>query len=164
MPVSALYPRSLSSEPFIPLSFSVSSWNLACSPLPQLPLSPVAISSSVNGVPWWLSDKESSSQCRRQEFDPWTGKSPWRRKWQPTPVFLPGKSHGQRSLMGYSPWGRKESDTPEHAHTSVNGSGALQAPDRKLGVDPMYPFLCLLSSSISCSVMSCAHRLSRKVP
>ena len=37
----------------------------------------------------------------------------WRRKWQPTPVFLPGESHGQRSLVGYSPWGRKESDTTE---------------------------------------------------
>ena len=46
-------------------------------------------------------------------FDPWIGKIPWRRKWQPTPVFLPGESHGQRSLMGYSPRGRKESDTTE---------------------------------------------------
>ena len=42
---------------------------------------------------------------RRWGFDPWLGKIPWRRKWQPTPVFLPGESHGQRSLMGYSPWG-----------------------------------------------------------
>ena len=40
----------------------------------------------------------------------------WRRKWQPTPVFLPGNSHGQRSLAGYSPWGRKESDTTERFH------------------------------------------------
>ena len=39
--------------------------------------------------------------------DPWVGKIPWRRKWQPTPVFLPRKYHGQRSLVGYSPWGRK---------------------------------------------------------
>ena len=44
-------------------------------------------------------------RCKRQEFDPWVRKIPWRRKWQPTPVFLPGKSHGQRSLAGYSPWG-----------------------------------------------------------
>ena len=44
---------------------------------------------------------------------PWVRKIPWRRKWQPTPVFLPGKSHGQRSLVGYSPWGRKESDMTE---------------------------------------------------
>ena len=40
----------------------------------------------------------------------------WRRKWQPTPVFLPGKSHGRRSLVGYSPWGREESDTTERLH------------------------------------------------
>ena len=55
-------------------------------------------------------------QCRRPGFDPWVGKIPWRRKWQPTPVFLPGKSHGQRSLVGYRPWGRKESDTTERLH------------------------------------------------
>ncbi|CAI9153806.1 unnamed protein product [Rangifer tarandus platyrhynchus] len=46
-------------------------------------------------------------------FDPWVGKIPWRMKWQPTPVLLPGKSHGQRSLVGYSPLGRYESDTTE---------------------------------------------------
>ena len=49
-------------------------------------------------------------QCGRPGFDPWVGKIPWRRKWQPTPVLLPGKSHGQRSLAGCSPWGRKELD------------------------------------------------------
>ena len=38
---------------------------------------------------------------------PWVGKIPWRKKWQPTPVFLPGESHGQRSLVGYSPWSHK---------------------------------------------------------
>ena len=51
-------------------------------------------------------------------FDPCVGKIPWRRAWQPTPVFLPGKSHGQRSLVGYSPWGRKESDTTERLRTA----------------------------------------------
>ena len=55
-------------------------------------------------------------QCRRPRFDPWFGKIPWRRKWQPTPVFLPGKSHGPRSLVGYSPWGHKESDMTEQFH------------------------------------------------
>ena len=44
---------------------------------------------------------------------PGSGRVPWRRKWQPTAVFLPGESHGPRSLMGYSPWGRKESNTTE---------------------------------------------------
>ena len=43
-------------------------------------------------------------QCRRLWFNPWVRKIPWRRKWQPTPVFLPGESHGQKSLVGYSPW------------------------------------------------------------
>ena len=50
---------------------------------------------------------------RRCGFHPWVRKIPWRRKWQTTPVFLPGKSHGQRSLGVYSPWGRRESDTIE---------------------------------------------------
>ena len=59
------------------------------------------------GLPWWLSGKESVCQCRRAEFNSWVQKIPWKRKRQPTPVFLPGKSHGQRSLAGYSPWGRK---------------------------------------------------------
>ena len=49
-------------------------------------------------LPWWLSGKESTCQWRRCRFDPWVGMIPWRGKWQPTPVFLPGKSHGQRSL------------------------------------------------------------------
>ena len=53
------------------------------------------------GLPWWLSSKESSWQCRRCRFNLWVGRIPWSRKWQPTPVFLPGKSLGQRSLVGY---------------------------------------------------------------
>ena len=57
--------------------------------------------------PWWLSGKESACQCRRCRFDLWVGKIPWRRKWQPSPVFFPGKSHRQRSLAGYSPWTQK---------------------------------------------------------
>ena len=52
-------------------------------------------------------------------FDPWVRKIPWRRKWQPTPVFFPGEFHGQRSLVGYSPWGRKESDTTEQLILSL---------------------------------------------
>ena len=55
-------------------------------------------------------------QCGRPGFDPWVGKVPQRRKWQPTPVLLPWKSHGWRSLVGYSPWGPKESDTTEQLH------------------------------------------------
>ena len=52
-------------------------------------------------------------------FDPWVGKIPWRSKWKPTSVLLPGKFHGQSSLVGYSPWGRKESDTTERLHSLI---------------------------------------------
>ena len=63
---------------------------------------------NAKGLPrWWIS-KESSCQCKRHnEFDPWVRKIPWSRKWQPTPVFLPGKFCGQRSLTGYSPWSHR---------------------------------------------------------
>ena len=57
--------------------------------------------------PLWLSCLRIHLQWRRPRFDPWVGKIPWKRSWQPTPVFLPGESHGQRSLAGYSPWGHK---------------------------------------------------------
>ena len=57
--------------------------------------------------------KESACHEGRPGFDSWVWKIPWRRKWQPTPVFLPGKSPGQRSLVGYSPWGPKELGTTE---------------------------------------------------
>ena len=68
-------------------------------------------------LPWWLlKSKKSFCQCRRHGCNPWVGKIPWRRKWQPPPVFLPGKFHGWRSLVGYCPWGRKESDTTEQLH------------------------------------------------
>ena len=58
-------------------------------------------------LPWWLSGKESACQSRRHWFSPWVGKIPWRGKWQPTPVVLPGKCHGQSSLVGYGPWGHR---------------------------------------------------------
>ena len=61
-------------------------------------------------------------QCWRPRFNPWVGKTPRRREWQPTPVFLPGNFHWQGSLTGYSPWGRKESDTTQwltHTRHSV---------------------------------------------
>ena len=63
------------------------------------------------GLPWWLSGKEPAHQSRRLRVDPWMGKTLWRKKGPPTPVALPGKCRGQRSLVGYSPWGHKELDT-----------------------------------------------------
>ena len=74
------------------------------------------------GLPRWLSGKESPCQCRRQKklgFDRCVRKIRWRRKWQPNPVFLPGESHGQQTLVGYSPWGSKESDRTECVHTHI---------------------------------------------
>ena len=67
-------------------------------------------------LPWWLRGKSICLQCGRPGFDPWVRKILWRRKWQSNPVFLPGESHGWRSLIGYSPWGRKELDTTEQLH------------------------------------------------
>ena len=62
---------------------------------------------------WWLRQSRISLQCRRSKFDPWVGKIPWRKQRQPTPIFLPGEFHGQKSLADYSPWGCKESDMTE---------------------------------------------------
>ena len=74
------------------------------------------------GFPGGTSGKEPACQCRRHNrcrLNPWVGNIPWRRAWQPTPVFLPGEFHGQWSLVGYGPQGHKELDTTEateHEH------------------------------------------------
>jgi len=73
--------------------------------------------------PGGTSGKEPTCQCRRHKrrgFDPWIRKIPWRRKWQPTPVFLPREFHGWRSLVDYSPPDHKESDTTERRHMLVS--------------------------------------------
>ena len=78
----------------------------------------------VGGFPDGASGKEPTCQFRRHkryEFYPWIGKIPWRRAWQPIPVFLAGESHGQRSLVGYSPWGCKESDTTHSGSLLLQG-------------------------------------------
>ena len=75
------------------------------------------------GLPRWRSGQEPTCRCRRLErraFDPWVGNISWRRKWQPTPVFLPGKFHGQRSLAGHSQRGCKELDTTEYTYSTPN--------------------------------------------
>ena len=74
----------------------------------------------------WQNGKDSACQCRKRRrcwFSPWVRKIPWRREWQPTPVFLPGEFHGQGSLVGYSPRGHKESDTTEQAHNACHLAG-----------------------------------------
>ena len=67
----------------------------------------------VFGLPWWFKWLRVHLQCRRPRFSPWVGKITWRREWLPTPVFLPGEVHGQRSLAGYRLWGCKELDMTE---------------------------------------------------
>ena len=77
----------------------------------------------IKGFLGGASGKEPACQWRRLErhgFDSWVGKIPWRRKWQPTPVFLPGETHGERSLAGYSPWVWLSTHT--HTHTEKWGN------------------------------------------
>ena len=63
-------------------------------------------------------------QCNRPRYNPGVGKISWRREWLPTPIFLPGEFHGQRSLVGHSLWGHRDSNTTEqlitHAHTEAS--------------------------------------------
>ena len=82
--------------------------------------------------PQWLSSKEICHQCRRHKFNPWVRKILWRRKWQRTPVFLPGEFHEQRSLAGYSPRGHKELDTTERLNDNNHYLQALASPSSLL--------------------------------
>ena len=71
------------------------------------------------GFPGGSAVKASAWKAGDPGSIPGLGRFPWRRKWQPTPVLLPGESHGQRSLVGYSSWGRKESDMTERLHFPI---------------------------------------------
>ena len=101
-------------------------WNQSNGPVREL-----ILSSPIIRLP---SGKDSTCQCRklrkrrRHRFNPWVRTIPWRRKWKPTPVFLPGKSHGQRSLVSYNLWGHKELDTTERL-----SSHALPLSDGRRG-------------------------------
>ena len=74
---------------------------------------------NIDRLPQWLSGKECR-RCRKHRFNPWVRKTLWRRKWQPTPIFLPEKSHGQRGLVGYSTKGHKEADVTEQQSTEYS--------------------------------------------
>ena len=88
----------------------------------------VSIFYYILGLPGWRG-RESACQCRRHKrfgFDPWVQKTPQSRKLEPVPIFLPGKFHGQRILVGYSSWGHKESDMTEQLsnnHLRCSSSG-----------------------------------------
>ena len=76
----------------------------------------------------------------------WVRKTPWRKKWQPTLVFLPGKSHGKRSLAGYSPWGRKESYTTQR----LNNNSCKQERQLHHKVDLGWPTVLVLAFKVLC--------------
>ena len=76
--------------------------------------------------------KNLPAAWERPGFDPWVGKIPWRRKWQLTPVLLPGESHGQRSLAGYRQWGHKESDMIETNAFTVSKGEMFEISDSDL--------------------------------
>ena len=118
-------------------------WTIACQAPRSLGFSrkgywsglPCPLSGDCSSVSWglkvvWLSCIKNlptkAGDTRDMGFNPWVRKILWRRKWQPTPVFLPGKSHGQRNLVGYSPWDCKEVDATEHTH--MLGSANSSAP------------------------------------
>ena len=153
------------------------------------PPSRTAIHSQIKAL--LSTSKESVCQCRRcksRTFNSWVGKIPWSRKSPPDPIFLPGKSHGQRSLVGYSPWGGKESDlVTKHTHnfsiSMLKGllpgqlfcfqTSSQQIPHITLTAGPCLPHLSLLqplpwfpacsrsSWSSWCKVVACEGGLGR---
>ena len=119
------------------------------------------------GLPGGSDGKESACQCRRHKrrwFDPLVGKIPRRRKWQPTPIFLPGKFHGQRSLAGCNPWGGKELDMTERLHNNNGGdadliSGSGRSPGGGNG-NPL-PYSCLENSMNRGTWWPTVHRVTK---
>ena len=101
----------------------------------------------------WLRWLRICLQCRRPGFDPWVGKMTWRREWQPTPEFLPGEFHGQRSLAGYSPWRCKESDTTEQLSFRFSRSYI------PVNLDPSVQF-----SSVAQSCQTLCDPMNRSMP
>ena len=105
----------------------------------------------IGGLPRWCSGKEFVCQCRRCKrwgFNPWVRKIPWSRKWQPNPVFLPGKFHGQRGLAGYSPWGSQKVGhdwacthihTHTHTHTKPYSTSLVREPFHRRKSHPLFP-------------------------
>ena len=101
------------------------------------------------GLPRWLSDKRIHLQYRRQKFYPWIGNRPWRRKWQHISVFLPRKSHGQQSLVGYSLLGYK-------IWTEwLNNISACKLNKQDDNIQPCHtPFTILSQSDAACLVLA----------
>ena len=94
------------------------------------------------GLSWWHRQKRICLQHGRPGFDPWVGTIPWRKEWQPTPVFWPGEFHGQRRRVSYSVWGCKASNATEQlmcmsaqtcarAHTHTQNKEQKTAPGKR---------------------------------
>ena len=98
-------------------------------------------------LPWWLRWQSVCLQCGRPGLNPWVRKIHWRRQWQPTPVFSPGKSHGW-NLVGYSPWGRKELDMTERLHFTYRYTNLTY-------FQPTYDFFCVCFGMLTASHLQC---------
>ena len=128
----ALYPKvthfclfEFPCQRFLQFCLLPSCQDISCQSLPLLvgPEQPLPHSNF-----WWLSGKESPcQQCRRRGFDSWVRKISWRRKCEPTPVFLPGKSYGQRSLAGFREDGYSSWDSKRAGHDSVTKQQQIES-------------------------------------
>ena len=103
----------------------------------------------VHGLVWWLRRYRIRLQCGKPGFDPWIEMMPWRKAWQPTPVFLPGESHRQSSLVGHSPWGLKESGMTEQPSTAQHTTELILKHICKKSLTPLCSLLKVSSSSFS---------------
>ena len=99
----------------------------------------------LEGLPTWLSGSGMCLQCRRSRFDPGVRKISWKRAWQPTPVSLPGESHGQRSLVGYSPWAWKEWNVTEW--TELNARKVMEGRGKNENLFFFFKWSVLISPS-----------------
>ena len=108
--------------------------------------------------PWWQRWLRICPQCWRTGFDLWVGKIPWGRAWQPTPVFLPGESHGQRSLVGYNPCGCKELDIIEWLSTAWREISIQTHKNDYKNKNNWYP----ISLKIPCSLLRASNHLTTK--
>ena len=90
-----------------------------------------------SGLSWWLRRQTICPLCERCRFDSWVRRIPWRREWLPTPVFLPGEFHGQKSLVDYSPWGFSGQNTGVGCHSLLQGILPTQGSNPALQADSL---------------------------
>ena len=120
-------------------------------------------------LPRWTNGKESTCQCKRHRFDPWVGKISWRRAWQPTPVFLPGESHGHRSPAGFSPQGPRV--WQNWAMTTISGKACTDMSASKprtfsitVDIRKLFFKVYLPASSLQALIISWCHMTFKILP